>query len=197
MATGILALLIRVAFSIVIIALVARFLARLGRADANNPLAMTIASITNPLLRPLQLLVRSYKGFDLPALLLIWLLQLLLAVILLTLNGNLGGLASNFLNLVSWSLLGFAAIVMEVLRWTMLIVAVGGFLTMGSYNPFLAFMARMIEPFVGPFRRLNLQVGMLDLSFLLAFLALTILKNFVLLGIAQQLGYRGGLFIGL
>ncbi len=197
MATGIVALLVRVAFSIVIIALVARFLARLGKADSFNPLAQTIAAITNPILRPVQMLVRSYRGFDLPALLMIWLAQLLLAVIMISLSGNAGVLASNLVTLISWSLLGMAAIIMEVLRWSMLIVAIGSFLTMGSYNPFLAFIARMIEPFVGPFRRLNLQVGILDLSFLLAFLALTILKNFVLLGLAQQLGYRGGLFIGL
>lgn len=196
MVGGILAFLIRSLFGLMIIALVARLLARLGRADYFNPLAQTIATLTNPLVGPLQRLLPSYRHFDVAALVLTWLLQLLMALILVAIATG-GNIAGAFMPLFTWSFLALAGIILEVLRWTMLIVVVGSWLTMGSYNPMLAFLTQMVEPFVGPFRKLNLQIGMLDLSFLLAFLALTILKNFILVSLAQQLGYPGGIFIGL
>jgi YggT family protein len=47
-----------------------------------------------------------------------------------------------------------------------------------------------VEPFVGPFRRLNLNIGMLDLSYIIAFLVLIILRDFILGGmILPSIGY--------
>ncbi|WP_428241528.1 YggT family protein [Gynuella sp.] len=186
-------LLLKTAFSIYLIALVARFLAQLARADFYNPLAQTVVKITNPIILPLRKIIPGYGGIDNASLLAIYLVQLLYGFIISTLAGgyyNIGQLAL-------FAVLGVAGVFFMVLFWSMLIVAIASWVSAGSYNPLLGFIAQMIEPFVGPFRRLGLQVGVLDLSFMVAVLVLYILQNIILLSVAKTLGYGGGFFIGL
>ncbi|AJQ92920.1 YggT family protein [Gynuella sunshinyii] len=186
-------LLLKTAFSIYLIALVARFLAQLARADFYNPLAQTVVKITNPIILPLRKIIPGYGGLDNASLLAIYLVQLLYGFIISTLAGGY----YNFGQLALYAVLGVAGVFFMVLFWSMLIVAIASWVSAGSYNPLLGFIAQMIEPFVGPFRRLGLQVGVLDLSFMVAILVLYILQNILLLSVAKALGYGGGFFIGL
>ena len=48
---------------------------------------------------------------------------------------------------------------------------------------------RITDPILAPFRKLPLQVGMIDFSPIVAFVVVTFLDNFVV-GIFQQLAYR-------
>ena len=50
---------------------------------------------------------------------------------------------------------------------------------------------RITDPILRPFRKLPLQVGMIDLSPIVAFILLSFLDHFVV-GILQQLAYRFG-----
>ena len=189
----ILYLLLRTAFSIYLIALVARFLAQLARADFYNPLAQTVVKITNPIVLPLRKIIPGYGGIDNASLVAIYLVQLLYGIILTTLFGGYYGIAK----IALFAILGVAGVFFMVLFWSMLIVAIASWVSAGHYNPMLGFIAQIIEPFVSPFRRLGLQVGVLDLSFMAAVLVLYILQNIILARVALTLGYGGGLFIGL
>ena len=191
-------LILRTAFTIVIVAFVARFLAQIGRADFYNPLAQTVVSITDPILKHLRRFIPSIGGLDTASLICILLLQALLATIMLLLSG--AGLAEHMTSLIVWSVLSVAAIIITVLQFSMFIVAIASFILMGQYNPFVAFIGQIIEPFVGPFRRLNLQVGMLDLSFIIAIIVLVILKETILLqmiGGAVGATFSPRVFIGI
>ncbi|MEX0622723.1 YggT family protein [Saccharospirillum sp.] len=181
-------LILKTAFGILLIALVARFLAQIARADVRNPLAMTVLQITDPVLKPMRRIIPGIGGLDIASLVCIWIGQFILgALIILAMGVNpmaLGG------QLVVWSLLGVAGILLTVLQWSMIIVAIGSWISMGQQNPLLGFLSQLVEPFVGPFRRLNLNIGMLDLSYIIAFLVLIILRDFILGGmIMPQTGY--------
>lgn len=172
-------LILKTAFSIVLIALVARFLAQVARANTYNPLAQTVLKITSPFLLPLRRIIPGFGGLDIAALVCIWIGQLVLAVLIMLIIGTapfaqLGTLAV-------LALLAVAGLLMTVLQWSMIIVAIGSWISMGQQNPMLSFLQELVEPFVGPFRRLNLQIGMLDLSYIIAFLVLIILRDFILL----------------
>lgn len=195
-------LLLKTAFGILIIALVARFLAQIARADVSNPLAQTVLKITSPVLTPVRRFVPGLGGLDLSSLVCIFLAQMVLAFLISFVLGN--NPVANLGQLVVWSLIAVAGIILTVLQWSMIIVAVGSWLTMGggggAPNPLLTFLSQMVEPFVGPFRKLNLQIGMLDLSYIVAFLVLIILRDFILRGLilpstgfqqALMYGYRG------
>ncbi len=191
----ILAMILKTAFTIVLVSFVARFLAQIARANFYNPLAQTVITITDPFLKPLRRIIPSIAGMDIASLFAIWFGQLLLSVLLLVISGY------NPLPIVAhlaiWALIATGAIILWVIYWSMIIVAISSFILMGQYNPYIGFINQMIEPFIGPFRKLNLQVGMLDLSFIVAIFAIYILKDYLLLQtIGNFVQYNSGLFIG-
>lgn len=191
-------MILKTAFSIVLISMVARFLAQMARADFYNPLAQTVVKITDPFLKPLRRIIPSIGGIDTSSIVGLLLGQIVLASLMIGLMGT--NPLELFAQIIVWAVIAVAAIILTVIQWSMIIVAISSFILMGQYNPFIAFINQMIEPFVGPFRKLNLQVGMLDLSFLIAIMVLIIIKDVILIqGVAQFVGYptRANLFIGL
>ncbi|MDO7641514.1 MAG: YggT family protein [Reinekea forsetii] len=192
----ILVMLLRAAFGIVLVSLIARFLAQLARANFYNPLAQTIVKITDPFVKPVRRFVPGLGGMDVSTLLLVYIGQVLFGVMLILLSGQSPmGLITN---LLLWGLVATPALILTVIQFSMIIVGVMSFVLMGQRNPFVDFIGEMIEPFVGPFRRMNLKIGMLDLSFMLAFFVIIILKDVVLMQyVGGLLGYPVGVFIGL
>ena len=192
----ILVMLLRAAFGIVLVSLIARFLAQLARANFYNPLAQTIVKITDPFVKPVRRFVPGLGGMDVSTLLLVYIGQVLFGVMLILLSGQSPmGLITN---LLLWGLVATPALILTVIQFSMIIVGVMSFVLMGQRNPFVDFIGEMIEPFVGPFRRMNLKIGMLDLSFMLAFFVIIILKDVVLTQyVGGLLGYPVGVFIGL
>ena len=187
-------LVLTLAFGLVMVALVARLLGQIARADFYNPVGQTVLSVTNPLVLPLRRVLPTIGGLDNASLLWLCLSQLLFACLLTLLQGQS---PLPFLGpFLVGSFLGSAAFLLNVLLWSMVIVALASWLSSGYPNPMLAFVAQMIEPFVAPVRRLRLHIGMLDLSFLVALLVLQI-GGILLRGLAVQLGLPTQLFLGL
>ncbi|BCE03235.1 YggT family protein [Marinicellulosiphila megalodicopiae] len=176
------------------IAFAARFLGQLGRADFYNPLGQTTLSITNWIIKPLRKVVPSIGLMDTSCLVAIYLTQLVFGALVFAITGN--GFYVTTPQFFLAALLAVAGALITVLSFSMFIVAIASFLLAGQYNPFIAFITQIIEPFIGPFRKLNIQVGMLDLSFLLAILALQAIKYIALLPAGALVGYPGGLFFG-
>lgn len=194
----VIAMILKTAFGIVLVSLVARFLAQMARADFYNPLAQTVVKITDPFLKPLRKVIPSIGGMDTASIIALFLGQGLLAALMLLVSGYNPAQVSAYI--IIWAIVAVAALILTVIQWSMIIVGISSFILMGQPNPFVGFIAQIIEPFVGPFRRLNLQIGMLDLSFLLAFFVIIIIKDVILIqGVANYIGYGGmaQLFIGL
>ncbi|TXR51440.1 YggT family protein [Reinekea thalattae] len=188
-------MILSIAFNIVLVSLVARFLAQMARADFYNPLAQTVVKITDPFLKPARRIIPSVAGLDMASLILIILGQLLYSVLILLINGV--NPSTYISTLVIGSLIASGVLILWVIYWSMIIVAIASFILMGQHNPFVYFISQMIEPFVGPFRRLNLQIGVLDLSFILAIIVIYLLKDFLLLQtIGPVVGYTPRLFVG-
>jgi YggT family protein len=59
------------------------------------------------------------------------------------------------------------------------------------YNEIVNIIYRITEPILLPFRRLPLQVGAIDFSPILAFIVLSVLRNFIV-NILYELAYRLG-----
>src|ERR1043165_8497644 len=69
------ALLIKVAFSIYIFAVLLRLLLQIARADFYNPLSQGLVRLTNPLVRPLRRVIPGLLGIDWASVLLLLALQ--------------------------------------------------------------------------------------------------------------------------
>ncbi|MEJ2041774.1 MAG: YggT family protein [Reinekea sp.] len=192
---SLIAMILNTIFGIVLVSLVARFLAQMARADFYNPLAQTVIKITDPFIKPMRKIIPSIAGMDTASLIAILLGQLLLACLIVLLSRHN---PIHFISeLIVWSFIAVCSLILSVIKWSMIIVAISSFILMGQHNPFVHFIAQMIEPFVGPFRRLNLQIGMLDLSFMVAFFVIYIIQDYILLGfVGQYTGYQPGIFFG-
>ena len=82
-------------------------------------------------------------------------------------------------------------VILTILYWMILIRVIASWLSADPYNPIMAFLYRLTEPVMAPFRRLvpPLRIG-LDLSPILAILAIMFIQHFVvksLLGIAYRM----------
>ena len=148
---------IQIAATIVLIAFVARFLAQLGRADFHNPLAQTVFSITNPILKPLRRIIPGLGGLDVASLVVLYVGQILFAGLILALLGNVAMIATP--NFFIWGLLSMAGIFIMVIKWSMIIVAVASFILAG-HNPFIHFISQMIEHLlpISPLKSTNWRV---------------------------------------
>ena len=81
--------------------------------------------------------------------------------------------------------------VFQILYWLLIARIVISWLPVDPYHGIVIFLRQVTDPLLMPLRRLPLQIGMLDLTPLVAFVILFFLRNVlvtVLLGFAQQFG---------
>lgn len=78
-----------------------------------------------------------------------------------------------------FSIIYFLLVVRIIMSW----------FSVNPYNEIVQVIYRITEPILAPFRRLPLQIGMIDLSPILAFILLSFL-NSLIVGILRQLATR-------
>ena len=80
--------------------------------------------------------------------------------------------------------------VCQLLYWLLFARIIISWIPVDPYHSVVQFLHQVTDPLLLPFRRLPLQVGTLDLSPLLAFVALFFVRNVlvrILIGLAQQM----------
>jgi YggT family protein len=156
---------------------------RRGKLSAFGPLARATRSFADPFIKPLERRVIRWGGNpqDAP----LWLLGIILVLGLI------------FLSLLNW-LIGFVYeifslehrgpgawasfllnLVYNVLLLALLVRVIGSWLGMGRYNRWLRFAYRLTDWIVEPIRRMLPPLGFIDLSPLVAFLALWLIRTMV------------------
>lgn len=83
------------------------------------------------------------------------------------------------------------SMVFKILYFLLVLRIILSWFRVEPFSEPVSILYRLTDPLLLPFRRLPLQVGGLDFSPILAFLALTFLDHF-LVGLFQQLAYRFG-----
>lgn len=173
-------LLLGTVFSLVIGILWVRFLLQLVKADFYNPIAQWIVKVTAPILNPLHKVLPPVKGWSLGALGLIFLLQMVSMTLIAVLSGQ-GTLSP--LTLVIGGTFQLLYMVTEFYFWLLIISVVLSWISPG-YSPFGALIAQLAEPALAPFRKILPPMGGLDLSPIVAFLAIQVVQ--ILLGAAEK-----------
>ncbi|WP_303901609.1 YggT family protein [Thiohalomonas denitrificans] len=179
-------------FSLYVLAIMLRFLLQQTRADFYNPVSQFLVKITNPPLRPLRRLIPGVGGIDVASLVLMFLVQLL-AVTLVGARvgaGYLPGLISTGAIQPVGTLLGLTIVELvdlafNVFIFAVIIQAVLSWVNPGAYSPVSSILHSLTEPVLRPVRRFIPPMSGLDLSPLVAILALQVLKMLVLPPIRQ------------
>ncbi|MBL8489948.1 MAG: YggT family protein [Rhodocyclaceae bacterium] len=155
-------------------AFLARFALQWARGSFRNPLGQFLVAVTDWAVRPARRLIPGAFGLDLPSLTLAWLTQLLAALVLILLIGGPAGALSPATLLAA--ALGAVIAVLRFAIWlAMAAIFVSAlFSWVNPHAPLAGPVDALSRPLLRPFRRLLPPIGGVDLTPLLALLALQI-----------------------
>ncbi len=89
------------------------------------------------------------------------------------------------------SLALLVSLVFNILFFVLVIRIVLSWVGADPYNEIVQIIYRVTEPILAPFRRLPLKMGAIDFSPIIAFLVLSVLRNFIV-NVLYQIAYRLG-----
>ena len=81
------------------------------------------------------------------------------------------------------------SLVFNILYFLLVVRIILSWVNADPYNEIVNIIYRVTDPVLAPFRRLPLQVGMIDFSPVVAFIALNVVKSFVV-NVLYQISYR-------
>jgi YggT family protein len=162
-----------------------RFLLQLVRADYYNPISKSIAKLTSPLLIPLRKVIPGLFGIDLAALI----LAITLEALLIQVIGFIGGLGFiNPLTLLIWAVVALLGLAISLYFIAVIVVFIASWVAPYSHNPALSLLRQLIDPLIAPFRKIVPPIGGLDLSSMLFFIVLQIVRVFLFPKLAGLVG---------
>ena len=180
--------------SLVLLVVVLRFLLQLVRADFYNPISQFVVKATSPILVPLRRFIPGYGGIDIASLLLAYIIQVvIIALIFLVSSQPIMPWANFFL----WAPVGLLSLLLNIYFWGLIIIVIASWIAPNSYNPALILVNQILEPAIRPIRRIMPDLGGIDLSPIVLFLAIRMSEILVVTPIAASLGVHRGLFFGL
>lgn len=177
--------LVQTLFGFYILAVMLRFLLQWVRADFYNPLVQFLVRITNPLLLPLRRIVPGYRGLDLAAVVLAFALQLVEVLLVALLFSRPLGVGS----LLLLTVMELLKLLINIYLWGIIIQTVLSWINPDPRHPAARVLAQLTAPLLRPARRLLPPISGVDLSPILAVVALI----FVSLLLQDILGLLTGL----
>lgn len=169
--------LVETLFSLYIAALMLRVLLEGVGADYYNPVSQVLLTVTQPLVGPLARIIPRMGRFNSAAVVLLVILQTISVVLVMAISG----FAADPLQAVVIAL--FRLVRMLLVMYMVLIIAevilswVGG----GMRHPIIPLIYQLTRPVLQPIRRLIPSIGGLDLSPLVAIIAIQFLM--ILIGV--------------
>lgn len=163
--------LINTAFTLYLMVVLLRFWLQLVRADFYNPFSQFIVKLTNPIVLPLRRVIPSLGKLDTATLVIAYLLATAKFIVLQLVFSASVQIGPSFI-------LGGLLLVKETLNlifWVLLIRAIMSWFSQGR-NPMEYVFQQLTEPFLAPIRRILPPMGGLDLSVLVALIALKFLE---------------------
>jgi len=171
-----------------------RFLCQLVRADYYNPISKALVKYTNPLLIPLRKIIPGFFGIDWAALVLAIVLQAVLMQILFFILG--AGLVNPLL-LLPWAIIALLGLLLTFYYWGVIIMIIASWVAPHSYNPAMLLLRQIVDPVMAPFRKILPPLGMIDLSPMIFFMVLQIVRSYLMPLLAQTFGMPSGLSFGI
>lgn len=163
-------------FHLYMLVVLLRFLLQVARADFYNPVSQFIVKVTNPPVKPLRRIIPGLAGLDLASLLLALMIQI---VAISTVTLLLGYGLLNPLQLLLWAVVGTISFIVNIYIFSLIIAVIASWVAPGSYNPALMLISQLLEPVVGPIRRIMPDLGGIDISPIFVFLLLQVVQIFL------------------
>ena len=163
--------LVETLFNLYLMVVILRLWLQFVRADFYNPMSQFIVKATHPFVGPLRRVIPSIGRFDTATFVLAFLVaSIKLVVFSLMLSGGI--------DLIGISILAVIDIIKETLSlmfWVLILRAILSWVSQGQ-SPVDYVLYQLTEPFLAPIRRIIPPIGGLDLSVLIAIIALQFLQ---------------------
>lgn len=154
-----------------------RFVLQAVRASFYNPFSEGIVRFTDPVLRPLRSVLPAFRNWDLASFAMAWLAHLVMSTLRFF---AFGGGAFDILFIFSDALHGTLNLVVMIFLVAIFVTVIMSWLAPGVYSPASLIAREVAEPLLARVRRLLPPLGGLDLSPMVAILALLLVQSFVL-----------------
>ena len=164
--------LISTLFDLYLMVVLLRLWLQLARADFYNPFSQFIVKATHPIVGPMRRVLPAIGSLDTATLVLALLIGILKITVLSLMFGN------GVINPVAIAISGVLVVVKEIfslLFWVLIIRALLSWVSQG-YNPIEMVLQQLTEPFLAPIRKILPPLGGLDLSVLVALIALQFIQ---------------------
>lgn len=168
--------LLDVIFSLALIAVLLRFLFQCCRVDFYNPISQAIIKITSPLVNPLRRIIPGFGGLDIASLI----LALLIAAIKYAVFIQLKGQAASLPIISILALQEVISLMLNIFLFAILILVIVSWVAPGQHNPITIMLHQLTAPIILPIRRFMPDLGGLDLSPMVAIIAIQLAKMLIL-----------------
>jgi YggT family protein len=162
--------------NIYLLILLLRLLLQLCKANFYNPVSQFVVKATNLPMVPMAKILPAFKNFNMAIFALAILFQMVTIQASVTIYN---GTFVPPLSLLIWSLLGMAAMLLNIYFYGLLIVIVLSWVAPQSHHPAISLLWQLMDPVMTPFRKIIPPLGGLDLSPILLFLILNVLRIMV------------------
>lgn len=179
------AFLIDALFSFYMVIVLLRLLLQISKADFYNPLSQFIVKVTNPPLKPLRRIIPGIAGIDMSSVFLLFILQMAK----LALTALAGGMMLSVPGLAVISIAELIALILNVYLISILVQIILSWAGPGVQNPVTGILYAINEPVMRPARRILPPISGIDLSPILVFLGIGLLKILIVSPLLD-LGYR-------
>ncbi|MDT0502157.1 MULTISPECIES: YggT family protein [unclassified Halomonas] len=187
-------MLVNTLINIYIFLLMLRFLLQASRADYFNPISQSVVKVTQPAVRPFQSFLGPVMGrFDLATLACGLVIKAVGIVLILQIAGfgmpSIAGVAIGAVAALANAILKiyfFALIVMIILSWV----------APNASHPGALLVMQLLEPIMAPVRKVIPPLGMIDLSPIFVFIAISLIDGIVVASLTRAAGIAGAL-VGL
>jgi len=167
--------LIETLFDLYIIVLMLRFILQQVRADFYNPISQFIVKATAPVLNPARKLIPGLGGIDLATIIVV----VAFIAIKISLIALISGYSPSVLALLLTGIRDFITLAINIFIFAIIVQAILSWINPDPYNPVSGILFNITGPVLTPFRRLIKPVGGLDLSPLVALIALMFLERLI------------------
>lgn len=171
-----LAFLVDVTFSLYIMAVMLRFLLQWARADFYNPLAQFLVRVTQPVLHPFRRVIPGWGGIDLPALVVMVLLQMLALALLMI----IAGVSPRIDYLILRTPAELISLLLNIYLIAIFMRVLLSWISPDGYHPAMTVVLSLTEPIMRPFRAIIPSIGGIDLSPLAAIIAIQVVRMLVM-----------------
>lgn len=193
MSTGLVSF-IQLIFNMATFIVVLRFLLHLSKADYFNPITQGVVKATNPIVLPLQAILKPQGRLDIATLLIAVALKALGIFIALYITGLFAG--TGVVNLFIGGLAGVVKTILDLYFFALVISIVLSWVAPQANHPGAVLVYQLTEPLMEPVRRIIPSLGGLDLSPIFVFLGINLLSSFLVGMLAQFAGMPVARFIG-